>query len=175
MYDPRDPVMTLYTPTGQQEPHDQRPLDWRRDVLVYRTAPLTDALEVTARYDAAVGGLDGERYRLRGEGGGSLAGRLRAGAMPRNCARPLPRFAGAAHAAGAGLAYEYSIAVNPTSNLFRRGHRLEVHVSSSDFPNFDRNHNTGGNDYAEAALVTARQTVFHDAARPSRVILPVIP
>ena len=48
-------------------------------------------------------------------------------------------------------------------------------MSSSDFPNFDRNHNTGGNNYAEAALVTARQTVFHDAARPSRVIVPVIP
>ena len=47
VYDPRDPVMTLYTPPGQQEPHDQRPLDWRRDVLVYRTPPLTEALEVT--------------------------------------------------------------------------------------------------------------------------------
>ena len=46
---------------------------------------------------------------------------------------------------------------------------------SGDFPNFDRNHNTGGNDYADATLVAARQTVFHDAERPSHVILPIIP
>ena len=50
-----------------------------------------------------------------------------------------------------------------------------MHISSSDFPNFDRNHNTGGNDYAESTLVTARQTIFHDAAHPSRITLPVIP
>ena len=47
-------------------------------------------------------------------------------------------------------------------------------MSSSDFPNFDRNHNTGGNDYFESTLATARQTVYHDRERPSRVVLPVI-
>lgn len=71
--------------------------------------------------------------------------------------------------------YEFPIAVNPTSNLFQAGHRIRVDVSSSDFPNFDRNHNTGGNDYFESTLVTARQTIFHDSARPSRIVLPVIP
>ena len=65
--------------------------------------------------------------------------------------------------------------MNPTSNLFQSGHRVRVDIASSDFPNFDRNHNTGGNDYAEASLVAARQTVYHDSARPSRITLPVIP
>ena len=74
-----------------------------------------------------------------------------------------------------GKVYEYTIALNPTSNLFRAGHRMRVDITSSDFPNFDRNHNIGGDDYREATLVTARQTIFHDAARPSRMILPVIP
>ena len=74
-----------------------------------------------------------------------------------------------------GTVFEYDIAINPTSNVFKPGHRIRLDVSSSDFPNFDRNHNTGGNDYADATLVAARQTVFHDAARPSHVILPVIP
>ena len=74
-----------------------------------------------------------------------------------------------------GQVYEYTIQVNPISNLFKPGHRIRVDISSSDFPNFDRNHNTGGADYAEATLVTARQTIFHNRARPSRMILPVIP
>ena len=65
--------------------------------------------------------------------------------------------------------------LNPTSNLFRPGHRIRVDVSSSDFPNFDRNHNTGGDDYSNSDLAPASQTVFHDSARPSRIILPVIP
>ena len=72
-------------------------------------------------------------------------------------------------------AYEYTIQVNPTSNLFKADHRIRVDISSSDFPNFDRNHNTGGNDYAEATLMTARQTILHDRTHPSRIILPVIP
>jgi predicted acyl esterase len=49
-----------------------------------------------------------------------------------------------------------------------------VDVTSSDFPNFDRNHNTGGDDYGEATFRVAHQTVFHDAGWPSRVILPVM-
>ena len=74
-----------------------------------------------------------------------------------------------------GKPYEYSIQVHPTSNLFKRGHRIRLDVSSSDFPNFDRNHNTGGDDYFESTLVTAHQTVHHDAMRPSRVTLPLVP
>ncbi|MDA1258861.1 MAG: hypothetical protein O3C10_13630, partial [Chloroflexi bacterium] len=60
------------------------------------------------------------------------------------------------------------------SNLFKAGHRIRVDISSSDYPNHDRNHNTGREDWQDAELRPARQTVFHDAARPSRITLPVI-
>ena len=63
----------------------------------------------------------------------------------------------------------------PTSVLLRPGHRRRLAICSIDFPNFDRNHNTGLDDYTDASLQTARQTVFHDAERPSQVMLPVIP
>ena len=74
-----------------------------------------------------------------------------------------------------GRVFQYTIQVNPTSILFRRGHRIRLALSSSDFPNFDRNHNTGGDDYRESTLRRARQTIFHDGSRPSHLILPVIP
>ena len=57
---------------------------------------------------------------------------------------------------------------------FRRGHRIRVAVTSSSFPRFDRNLNTGGVFGAEARGEVALNTVFHDAARPSRIILPVV-
>ena len=71
--------------------------------------------------------------------------------------------------------YELSIALNPTGILFQKGHRIWLDVSSSDFPNFDRNHNTGADYWVDAELRTARQIVYHDAIRPSRLILSVIP
>jgi predicted acyl esterase len=62
-----------------------------------------------------------------------------------------------------------------TSNAFLAGHRIRLEVSSSNFPRFDRNLNTGGRIGFETAWRTANQVVFHDTARPSRLILPVIP
>ncbi len=74
-----------------------------------------------------------------------------------------------------GETCEYTIRLNPVGVLLRPGQRLRLDVSSSDFPNFDRNHNTGADFWSDAELRTARQTVFHDQERPSRLILPVIP
>jgi putative CocE/NonD family hydrolase len=74
-----------------------------------------------------------------------------------------------------GQVYEYAIALQPTSIVFKDGHRIRVDVSSSDFPAYDRNHNTGLNDWEHPLLSVAHQVVFHDAARPSRVTLPIIP
>ena len=74
-----------------------------------------------------------------------------------------------------GKVYEFAITLNPTGNRFMEGHRIRVDVQSSDFPNFDRNHNTGADDYRDAVLAVAHQTVFHDADRPSHVTLPVMP
>ena len=61
------------------------------------------------------------------------------------------------------------------SHLVRAGHRLRVHISSSDFPRWDRNPNTGKPFGTDTTTVVAEQTVFHDTVRPSHVVLPVIP
>jgi putative CocE/NonD family hydrolase len=62
-----------------------------------------------------------------------------------------------------------------TSNLFKRGHRMRVEVSSSNFPRFDRNPNSGKPFGTDTALLSARQTVLHDRERASHLLLPVIP
>jgi putative CocE/NonD family hydrolase len=61
-----------------------------------------------------------------------------------------------------------------SSNCFLRGHRIRVEISSSNFPQFDRNPNTGHAFGMDAELRTATQTIYHDAARPSQVVLPVV-
>jgi len=58
---------------------------------------------------------------------------------------------------------------------FRKGSRIRLDIASSDFPNFDRNHNTGRDFWSDPELRVARQTVFHDPRHPSRIVLPVIP
>jgi putative CocE/NonD family hydrolase len=175
VYDPRDPVMTLYSPPGQQEPHDQRALDGRQDILVYQTPPLDEPVEVTGPVTVKLWAASSARdtdfvVKLMDVWPDGFVQELCYGIVR---ARYRESF-DSPSLIEPGRAYEYTIQVNPTGNLFRRGHRIRVDVSSSDFPNFDRNHNTGGDDYAEATLVTARQTVFHDGQRPSRVILPVV-
>jgi predicted acyl esterase len=62
-----------------------------------------------------------------------------------------------------------------TSHVFLPGHRLRVIVTSSDFPRYDRNPNTGESALDAAVTVPAVQRVFHDAERPSHVLLPVVP
>jgi len=75
----------------------------------------------------------------------------------------------------AGEAAEITITLYPTSNLFVAGHRIRLDISSSNFPRFDVNPNTGEPCGQERRRVVADNTVFHQAARPSRLILPVIP
>ncbi len=57
---------------------------------------------------------------------------------------------------------------------FREGHRIRLDITSSDFPSYDRNHNTGRNDLTDPEMVVAEQTVCHSAAHPSRLLLPVV-
>ena len=176
VYDPRDPVMTLYSPPGQQEPHDQRALDGRQDILVFATPPLDEPVEVTGPVTVKLWAASSARdtdfvVKLMDVWPDDFVQELCYGIVRARYRESFDR----PSLIEPGRAYEYTIQVNPTSNLFQRGHRIRVDISSSDFPNFDRNHNTGGDDYAEATLVTARQTVFHDGQRPSRVVLPVIP
>ena len=62
-----------------------------------------------------------------------------------------------------------------TSNLFKRGHRIRLEISSSNFPRFDRNLNTGGNNFDESAGVVARNAVHHSTRHPSAITLTVVP
>lgn len=71
--------------------------------------------------------------------------------------------------------YQYEINVGVTGNVFRKGHRLRLEVSSSNFPRFDRNPNTGGDFGRESELRLAQQTVYHEQMYPSHLVLPVIP
>ena len=71
--------------------------------------------------------------------------------------------------------YEYEIDVGVTGNVFRRGHRIRIDISSSNFPRFDRNLNTGHELGADAEMRAANQTVHHSRQYPSHVLLPVIP
>ena len=74
-----------------------------------------------------------------------------------------------------GKVYEFDIELQPTGNVFLKGHRICVHVTSSSFPMWDRNPNTGHEQGMDAELQVADQTIYHDASRPSHIVLPIIP
>src|SRR5262249_871942 len=71
--------------------------------------------------------------------------------------------------------YEFTMTLYPTSVVFQKGHQIRVHISSSNFPRFDVNPNTGGTMGLEQVAQTAVQTIFHDLERPSHFVLPIIP
>ncbi|MDH4064849.1 MAG: CocE/NonD family hydrolase, partial [Acidobacteriota bacterium] len=157
-------------------PADQRTVEARPDVLVYTSAPLASDVEVTgplaltlwvastARDTDFTGKLvdvfpDGTARALAD---GILRARYRQGPTSEALLTP-------------GEPTEITIDLGATANLFRAGHRIRVEVSSSNFPRFDRNPNTGGVFGEDRETRTAEQTVLHDAAHPSRLILPVVP
>jgi hypothetical protein len=73
--------------------------------------------------------------------------------------------------------YEYRILVGSTANVFKAGHRIRVEISSSNFPTFDRNTNSGKRlaETSPADWFVATQTVFHDDRYPSHIVLPIVP
>ena len=73
-----------------------------------------------------------------------------------------------------GEVYRFAIELYPTSNLFAKGHRIRVDISSSNFPRLDVNPNTGEALGLNRRIVVAENAVFHDAAHPSHIVLPVI-
>jgi uncharacterized protein len=185
LYDPRDPAPTIGGPTSlpgrmmkpSAGPHDQRALERRDDVLVYTSEALERPLEVTGPLELVlyaassapdtdfVGKLcdvDAEgRSRIVAEG--VLRARFRDGFEE---PRPLEP----------GRVYELHIDLVATSNVFLPGHSIRLDVTSSSHPRLDRNANTGkplGTD-TEDGLVPARQRIFHDAGRPSHLLLPVV-
>ena len=74
-----------------------------------------------------------------------------------------------------GEVYQYTLELLPTARVFRKGHQIRLHLSSSRFPLWDRNTNTGNDPATETQTKVAQQTVYHDATRPSHILLPVIP
>jgi putative CocE/NonD family hydrolase len=74
-----------------------------------------------------------------------------------------------------GQAYAVTIDAGVTSNVFLKGHRIRLEISSSNFPRFDRNPNTGRPVADETQLRQASQTVYHDRTRNSYVLLPIVP
>ena len=73
-----------------------------------------------------------------------------------------------------GVPTKYTIRLNPVGIEVQPGQRLRLDISSSDFPNFDRNHNTGRDFWSDRELRVARQTVFHEPAMPSRLLMPLV-
>jgi len=175
-YDPRDPVPTLWSPAMFTLPADQSPLAQREDILVYQTDPLPEAMEVTGYPEvvlyAASSAPDTDFFArlidVAPDGGnrdlamGMVRTRYRNGL---DQAKPVPP----------GEIAEYRIRLRPTSNEFQAGHRIRLDLTSSDFPNYDRHHNTAADPNADAELRVAKQTVHHGGPRASRLILPVIP
>jgi hypothetical protein len=73
-----------------------------------------------------------------------------------------------------GKVYEFTFPLYPTSNLFQAGHRIRLDISSSNFPRFDVNPNTGGELGLERRFEMAQQAIYHDEEHPSCVVLPII-
>jgi putative CocE/NonD family hydrolase len=201
VYDPGDPVPTwgsAYQMLDMAGPRDRSAIEQRGDVLVYTTEPLekdvcvigpvtallwaassADDTDFTAALiDVDPGGkaiilTDGicrARFRAAAEGW-TPADRMR-GRAPYDALYD-PAFRPSTLAPG--TPYEFKIDMWSTGNVFKAGHRIRVEISSSNFPRYDRNMNTGGPVGAETTFRTAEQTIFHDPARPSCVVLPVIP
>jgi hypothetical protein len=176
VYDPRDPVMSLMRADAQAAPVDQSPHDHRRDILVYQTPPLEADLEVTGpitlRLWAASDGADTDwTAKLAVVFADGLCVNLTYGIMRARYRRGFE----APTLLEPGKPELYEIKLNPTAIRFKAGQRIRLYVSSSDFPNFDRNHNTGRDYWSDTELRTANQTVFHAGDMRSCLVLPAIP
>jgi hypothetical protein len=179
-YDPDNPVPSVGgntccgvpTPAG---PRDQRPISWRKDILVYSSDYLEKELEVTgpvklvlhASSDAVDTDFVAKLIDVHPDGRainvaeGIVRARYRESLSKPKLLEP-------------GQVYEFTIDLVATSNVFLPGHRIRVDVTSSHFPQYDRHPNTGDPFGRTANVKVARQTVYHDAARPSHLLLPVV-
>ncbi|MDP6778670.1 MAG: CocE/NonD family hydrolase [Candidatus Latescibacteria bacterium] len=181
-YDPLFPVQTRggnnccsphIVPWG---PYDQRAVEMRADVLCYTSAPLVQGLEVTGPIKvvlyAETDGSDTDwTAKLVDVSPSGYAKNLCDGIIRARYRESLsdPTLL------EANKIYEYEIDVGVTGNVFLKGHGIRLEISSSNFPRFDRNPNTGHAFGQDTELRVARQTVHHSAKYPSHVVLPVIP
>ena len=178
IYDPADPAPTLggNTLIIDYGVFDQTPAENRPDVLVYTSEPLHSDTEltgpITVTLYAATSAPDtdftAKLVDVRPDG---FAHNLQDGIVRARYRTS----AGAPSPIAPGRVYRYDIDLWATSHLVKAGHRIRVDISSSNFPRFDRNPNTGAALGADDRLETAQQTVHHSAQYPSHITLPVIP
>ena len=182
VYDPANPVPTVGGPLCcdivhlAPGPRDQSQVEARPDVLVYSTPPLAEDVEVTGPItldlfvkSSAVDtdftgklvdvGPDGKAINLTE---GILRVVYRDGMSGPKPIEP-------------GKVYEYKIDLWSTSNVFLKGHKIRLEVSSSNFPRFDRNLNNGKSAADSAEFVKATNTILHDTQHPSALVLPLVP
>jgi putative CocE/NonD family hydrolase len=179
-YDPHDPVPThggalLLAPEFRTGPVDQTAIEARPDVLTFTTAPLDRDTEVTGPVTVHLWASssapdtdfiarlvdvhpDGRAFNLTD---GIIRARYRDG-LPASLLQP-------------GRPYRLAIDLWATSNVFKAGHRVRVQVTSSNFPRWDRNPNTGHPFGQDAELCVAEQTILHDRDHPSHILLPLVP
>ena len=181
-YDPADPVPTLggrlcCGTAMKPGPTDQSPNEVRRDVLVFTTPPFVRELELTGfvslELHAASSAPDTDFTALLVDVGPDGYARFLTDGIVR--ARYRKSTAGPPMPLTPGQVEKYTIDLWATSNVFKAGHRMRLYVSSSNFPRFDPNRNTGEPIADATGGVKARQTIFHDAARPSALVVPVVP
>ncbi len=179
-YDPLNPVPTTGgnnccgTPTAAG-PVDQRPIERREDVLVYTSDFLTDTLTIAGpvrmKLFAATDGKDTDwmiklvdvypdGYSMP-VSEGILRARFREGLDKIKLLTP-------------NQVYEYDIELTGTANSFLPGHRIRIDITSSNFPQFDRNPNTGDPLGSSALTRVATQTIHHGGTRLSHILLPVV-
>jgi uncharacterized protein len=183
VYDPRDPAPTTggnmccngtLVPAGARE---QSNVELRRDVLVYTSAPLEADMTVIgdvvvklwARSSARDTDFTAKLVDVHRDGATHnvldriVRARYRRGSkLPPALIHP-------------GRTYDYRIELGNTATVFRAGHRVRLEVSSSNFPHFARNLNTGLSNEDTSSIEVARQTVLHDRKHPSRLELPIAP
>lgn len=181
VYDPKTPVPSrggpvccTGSPDAPEGSYDQSEVEMRQDVLVYTTTPLTEGVEVTGPLEVVLYVSssapdtdftaklvdvypDGRAYNVQE---GIQRARYREGFDRKVWFKP-------------GEAAKVRIDLQATSNYFGPGHRIRLEISSSNFPRFERNLNTGGNNYDEAEGPIARNTIYHSARYPSAIILPI--
>jgi putative CocE/NonD family hydrolase len=180
-YDPASPVPTLggnvccsSVPYG---PGDQRPAEERGDVLVYTTPALSSAVEVTGpivmKLFASSTAKDTDwTAKLVDVHPDGYARNIQDGILR---ARHRDGIGSSGTWLDPGKVYEYTIDMWATSNVFLPGHRIRLEISSSNFPRFDRNLNTGEEAGTGTRMEKAQQTIHHSAQYPSHVVLPIIP
>jgi putative CocE/NonD family hydrolase len=183
VYDPDKPVITrggalLMTPEFRPGPFDQSSVESREEVLVYSTPVLEQDIEVTGPVKVHLWAISSAPdtdfvARLVDVHPDGYAQNLTDGIIRARYRNFSQR--GEEELIEPGKVYEYEIDLWATSNLFKQGHRIRLDVTSSNFPRWDRNPNTGHAFGEDSEVVVAQQTILHDAAHPSYMLLPLVP